>query len=79
MLNLYIVLCRVHVCNEKISIAITLSDCMLTCPLTILKDSFHIEAVSGAGLVVCAALQVIGQLSGPRVINNSGVGSADGI
>lgn len=46
-------------------------------PLTVLEDSLHIQAVSGAGLVVCAALQVIWQLSGPRVIDHSGVGSAD--
>lgn len=47
--------------------------------LTVLEDSLHIQTIGGAGLVVRAALQVIWQLSGPRVINHSGVGSTDGI
>lgn len=46
-------------------------------PLTILEDSLHVEPVGGAGLVVRAALQVVRQLSGPRVIDHSGVGGAD--
>jgi len=46
-------------------------------PLTVLEDSLHVQAVSGAGLVVRAALQVVRQLPGPRVIDHSGVGGAD--
>lgn len=47
--------------------------------LTVLEDSLHIQAIGGAGLVVCAAFQVIWQLPGPRVVDHSGVGSTDGI
>lgn len=45
--------------------------------LTILEDSLHVQAVGGAGLVICAAFQVIRQLSGPWVVNHSGVGGTD--
>lgn len=47
--------------------------------LTVLEDSLHIEAVGGAGLVVGGTLQVVGELPGASVINDSGVGGADGI
>lgn len=49
------------------------------CALTVLEDSLHVEAVGGAGFVVGAALQVVGQLSGSAVVDHSGVGRADGI
>lgn len=47
--------------------------------LTILEDSLHIEAVSGAGLVVGGALQVVGELAGSGVVDYPRVGGTDGI
>lgn len=47
--------------------------------LTILEDSLHVQAVGGAGLIIRAAFQVIWQLSGPWVVDHSGVGGADRI
>ena len=49
------------------------------CSLTVLEDSLHVEAVGGAGLVVGGALQVVRQLAGAGVIDDSGVGGTDGI
>lgn len=51
--------------------------CFCGATLTVLEDSLHVQAVGGAGLVIGAAFQVIRQLSGPRVIDHSGVGGAD--
>lgn len=47
------------------------------CCLTILEDSLHIQSIGGAGLIVRATLQVVGQLPGPGVIDHSGVGGTD--
>lgn len=47
--------------------------------LTVLEDSLHIEAVSGAGLVVGGALQVVGELPGSGVVDYPRVGGTDGI
>lgn len=47
--------------------------------LTILEHSLHVEAICGAGLVVGGALQVVGELPGASVIDDSGVGGTDGI
>ena len=47
--------------------------------LTVLKDSLDVEPVGGAGLVVGAPLEVRGQFSRPRVLDNSGVAVVDGI
>lgn len=47
--------------------------------LTVLEDSLHVEAVGGAGLVVGAAFEVVGEFSGPAVVDHSGVGRADGV
>lgn len=47
--------------------------------LTVLEDSLHVEAVGRAGLIVGGALQVVGELPGASVIDDSGVGGADGI
>lgn len=47
--------------------------------LTILEDSLYVEAVSGAGLVVGGALQVIGELPSSGVVDYSRVGGTYGI
>lgn len=47
--------------------------------LTVLEDPLHVEPVGGAGLVVGAALQVVGELPGPAVVYHPGVGRADGV
>ena len=45
--------------------------------LTILKDSFNVKAVGGAGLVVGAPLQVVGQLSCSAVVDDARLVLAD--
>lgn len=40
------------------------------CFLTILEDALHVEAVGGARLIVSAALEVVGQLAGPAVVDH---------
>lgn len=47
--------------------------------LTILKDTLHIQAVGGAGLVVGATLQVAGQFAGARVVDDARIAFADGV
>lgn len=47
--------------------------------LTVLEDSLHVEAVGGAGLVVGAAFEVVGQFPGPAVVDHPRVGRADGV
>lgn len=47
--------------------------------VTILEDPLHVQPIGGTGLVVRAALQVVGELPCPRVINDAGVGGTDGI
>ena len=47
--------------------------------LTVLEDPLHVEAVGGAGLVVGAALQVVGQLARAAVVDDPGVGRGDGV
>lgn len=42
--------------------------------LTVLEDPLHVEAVGGAGLVVSAAFEVVGQFSGSAVVDHSRVG-----
>lgn len=49
------------------------------CFLTVLEDALHVEAVGGARLVVSAALEVVGQLAGPAVVDHPRVRRADGI
>lgn len=49
------------------------------CTVTVLEDSLHIQAVGGTGLVVRAALQVVGELPGPGVVDDARVRGADGI
>lgn len=41
--------------------------------LTVLKDTLHIKAVGGTGFVVCASLQVIGELACSSIIDNARV------
>lgn len=45
-----------------------------TCVHTVLEDPLHIEPVGGAGFIVGAAFEVVGQFSGPAVFDHSGVG-----
>lgn len=33
--------------------------CVFKAHLTILEDSLHIQTIGGAGLIICAALQII--------------------
>lgn len=47
--------------------------------LTVLEDSLHVEAVGGAGLVVGAAFQLVGEFSGSAVVDDPRVGRADGV
>lgn len=47
--------------------------------LTILKDTLHIQAVGGAGLVVGATLQIAGQFPGTGVVNHARIALADGV
>lgn len=47
--------------------------------LTVLEDSLHVEAVGGAGFVVGASFQVVGEFSGSGIVDHSGVGRADGV
>lgn len=47
--------------------------------LTVLEDPLHVQAVGGAGFVVCAAFQVIGKFSGPAIVDHPRVGGADGV
>lgn len=47
--------------------------------LTVLKDPFHVEAVGGAGLVISAPLQVVGQFASTRVIDDARVSCTDSI
>lgn len=47
--------------------------------VTILEDSLHVQSVGGTGLVVRAALQIVGKLPCPRVIDDPGICGADGI
>lgn len=47
--------------------------------LTVLEDPLHVEPVGGAGLVVRASLQVVGQLPRPGVVNDSRVRRADSV
>lgn len=42
--------------------------------LTVLEDSLHVEAVGGAGFIVSAAFEVVGQFSGSAVVDHSWVG-----
>lgn len=47
------------------------------CNGTVIEDPVHVEAVGRAGFVVSAAADVRTQLSGPGVVDNSGIGAAD--
>lgn len=51
----------------------------LNIQLTVLEDSLHVEAVGGAGFVVGAPFEVVGQFPGSGVVDHSGVGRADGV
>lgn len=46
---------------------------------TILEDPLHVEPIGGARLIVCAPLQVIGELPSPDVIDDPWVGGTYGI
>lgn len=46
---------------------------------TVLEDSLHVEPVGRTGLVVSASLEVIRQLPGSGIVDDAGVGGADGI
>lgn len=46
---------------------------------TVLEDPFHVEPIGGARLVVCAPLQVVGELPCPGIIDDPGVGGTYGI
>lgn len=39
--------------------------------LTVLEDPLHVEAIGGAGFVVGAAFEVVGQFSGSAVVDDS--------
>lgn len=47
--------------------------------LTVLKDPLHVQAVRGTRLVVCAPLQVAGELPRPGVVDDPRVGGTDGV
>lgn len=40
---------------------------------TVLKDAFHVKAVGGTCFIVCASLQVIGELACSSVIDDTRV------
>lgn len=44
-----------------------------------MEDSLHVESIGGTGLVVSASLEVVGQLPGPGIVDDTGVGGGDGI
>lgn len=44
-----------------------------------MKDAFDVKAVGGAGFVVGAPLQVVGQLPGTRIVDNSRLILGDGV
>ena len=46
---------------------------------SVLKNPFDIQAVSGTSLVIGTSFQVIGQLSGPGVVDDSWVIFTDGV
>lgn len=41
---------------------------------TVLEDPLHVEPVGGAGFIVGAAFEVVGQFPGSAVFDHSGVG-----
>lgn len=47
--------------------------------LTVLKDPLHVQAIRGTRLVVCAPLQVAGELPSPGVVDDPRVGGTDGV
>lgn len=50
--------------------------CVRTRVLTVLEDTLHVKAVGGAGFVVCASLQVVGELACSSVIDDTWVSCA---
>ena len=44
-----------------------------------MKDSLHVEAVGGAGLIVSTALEIIGEFAGSAVLYNSRIALVDGV
>lgn len=47
--------------------------------LTVLEDALNVQAVGGAGFVVGAAFEVVGEFSGSAVVDHPRVGRADGV